>query len=197
MLSREQLSTGTAWGLDTAISPKLTIPSKTLQVALQQLRAKRAKLNRQRGARQPDPRSPQPERSRDSPGSSRSARDQASWSIGPGGSNTARPRWKGLQEAITVWSKARVCATLSALRGPDLDDLDRLLTVRRRRLVVGGEWPIELVVGGSARLEIAEKLLKCPIVIMADVGAHRHIDWSDVAAFKQRLLREGELKQAD
>ena len=50
MLSRERLSTATAWGLDTAISPKLTIPSKTLQVALQQLRTKRAKLNRQTAA---------------------------------------------------------------------------------------------------------------------------------------------------
>ena len=28
MLSREQLSTATAWGLDTAVSLKLTIPSR-------------------------------------------------------------------------------------------------------------------------------------------------------------------------
>ena len=97
--------------------------SKTLQVALQQLRAKRAKLNRQiaaleravdgtesKGARQPDPRPPAGTFARLA-GFESKRTTSSSWSIGPGGSKTARPRWKGLQEAITVWPKDRVCAT--------------------------------------------------------------------------------------
>ena len=63
--------------------------------------------------------------------------------------------------------------------------------------LVGRQVPVETgVVGGSARLEIAEELLECSIVITADIGAHRHVDRGDVAAFKQRLLGGGELKQA-
>ena len=80
-----------------------------------QLRAKRAKLNRQIAALE---RAVDGTESKAPPGTfarlagfESKRTTSSSWSIGPGGSKTARPRWKGLQEAITVWPKARVCAT--------------------------------------------------------------------------------------